>query len=114
MINEAIAKITDEMMKIDTPHAVAVEEHLTSICKTEVVAMKLLDESKTLKGFMDQLLEEAKKRKKGNVAYIAPDEVYQMAEDYYGITEDDKKAVPVAVLDYSSRPADIIDITSLL
>lgn len=108
MINKAIAKITDEMMKIDTPHAVAVEEYLTGICITEAVAEKLLDESKTLKGFMDQLLEEAKKRKKGNVAYIAPDEVWQMVEDYYGITEEDKSSMGGMSTD------DIIDITNLL
>lgn len=108
MINKAIARITDEMMKIDTPHAVAVEEHLTEICTTEAVAEKLLDESKSLKGFLDQLLEEAKKRKKGNVAYIAPDEVWQMVEDYYGITEEDKSSMGGMPTD------DIIDITNLL
>lgn len=114
MINKAIAKITDEMMKIDNPHAVAVEEHLTEICKTEAVAEKLLNESKSLKGFLDLLWEEAKKRKKGNVAYIAPDEVWQMAEEYYGITEEDRNTVATDIQDYASRSADIIDITNLL
>ncbi len=110
MIDKAIARITDEMMKIDTPHAVAVEEHLTEICKTDAVAEKLLDESKSLEGFLDLLLEEAKKRKKGNVAYIAPDEVWQMVEEYYGITEEDKQ-----IASYDQKPAeDIIDITALL
>ena len=108
MIDRAIAKITDEMMKIDTPHAVAVEEYLTEICTTEAVAEKLLDESKTLKEFLDLLLEEAKKRKKGNVAYIAPDEVWQLAEEYYGITEEDKSSIGATFAE------DIIDITSLL
>lgn len=110
MIDKAIAKITDEMMKINTPHAIAVEEHLTEICKTEAVAEKLLNESKSLKEFLDQLLKEAKKRAKGGVAFIAPDEVWQMVEEYYGITEEDKQ-----VASYDHKPAeDIIDITALL
>lgn len=108
MIDKAIAKITEEMMKIDTPHAVAVEEHLTEICTTEAVAVKLLDESKSLQGFLGKLLEEARKRKKGNVAYIAPDEVWQMVEKYYGITEEDKSPMVAAPAE------DIIDISDFL
>ena len=108
MIDKAIAKITDEMMKIDTPHAVAIEEYLTDICTTEAVAVKLLDESKSLKGFLKQLLDEAKKRKKGDVAYIAPDEVWEMVEAYYGITEEDKASMG------GMSATDIIDITNLL
>lgn len=108
MIDKAIARVTEQMMKIDTPHAVAVEEHLTSICTTEAVALKLLDDKKSLQGFLDELLKEARKRAKGNVAYIAPDEVYQMAEDYYGITEADKSSMDGMPTD------DIIDITNFL
>ena len=108
MIDKAIARVTEQMMKIDTPHAVAVEEHLTSICTTEAVALKLLDDKKSLQGFLDELLKEARKRAKGNVAYIAPDEVYQMAEDYYGITEEDKSSMAGVSTD------DIIDITAFL
>lgn len=108
MKDKAIARITDEMMKINTPHAQAVEEYLTGICTTDAVAEKLLDESKSLKGFLDKLLKEAKKRSKGNVAYIAPDEVWEMVEKYYGITEEDKAAMAV------TSAEDIIDISDFL
>lgn len=108
MKDKAIARITDEMMKINTPHAQAVEEYLTGICTTDAVAEKLLDESKSLKGFLDELLKEARKRSKGNVAYIAPEEVWEMVEKYYGITEEDKSSM-VAV-----TAEDIIDISDFL
>lgn len=108
MKDKAIARITDEMMKINTPHAQAVEEYLTGICTTDAVAEKLLDERKSLKGFLDELLKEAKKRSKGNVAYIAPEEVWEMVEKYYGITEEDKSSMVAAPAE------DIIDISDFL
>ena len=39
--------------------------------------------AKPLKDLCDQVYEEAKKRKKGNCAYIPPFEVFQMAKAYY-------------------------------
>lgn len=48
MINKAIAKITDEMMKINDPVAQGIEEYLTGICTSISVAEKLLDPQKTL------------------------------------------------------------------
>ena len=86
MINKAIAKITDEMMKIDTPLAIGIEEHLTEICKSEKVATKLLDKGKSLKTCCDQVTAEAKKRAKNGVAYIPPQEVFAMVDEYYGVS----------------------------
>lgn len=85
MINRAIKKITDEMMKIDDPLAQMVEEHLTEKCTSIVVAEKLLAPGKSLKELHKQIWDEARKRKKGNGAYIPDEEIYQMADDYYGI-----------------------------
>ena len=85
MINRAIKKITDEMMKIDDPLAQMVEEHLTEKCTNVVVAEKLLEPGKSLKQLHQQIWDEARKRKKGNGAYIPDEEIYQMADDYYGI-----------------------------
>ena len=85
MINRAIKKITDEMMKIDDPLAQMVEEHLTEKCTNVVVAEKLLAPGKSLKQLHQQIWDEARKRKKGNGAYIPDEEIYQMADDYYGI-----------------------------
>ena len=50
MVNKAIAKITDEMMKMDDPLAQMIEEHLTKMCTTQSIAEKLLDPGKTLEG----------------------------------------------------------------
>ena len=100
MIDKAIAKITDEMMKIDTPLAIGIEEHLTGICKSEKVATKLLDESKSLKKCCDMVTAEAKRRAKGNVAYIPPQEVFAMVDEYYGITATEEPVKKMNVMDF--------------
>ena len=89
MIDKAIAKITDEMMKIETPLSRFVEEHLTEICKNEIVAEKLLAEDKSLNAICKQIESEARKVKVGNQAQIPDAEVLKMARDYYGITDAD-------------------------
>lgn len=99
MINKAIAKITDEMMKIDTPLAIGIEEHLTEICKSENVAAKLLDKGKSLKTCCDQVTAEARKRAKNGVAYISPSEVFTMVDDYYGISNTPEPAKKINVMD---------------
>lgn len=85
MIDKAIARITDEMMKINDPVAQGIEEYLTGICTSISVAEKLLDPEKKLKEIHKKIWDEARKRKKGNCAYIPPEEVYQMVREYYGI-----------------------------
>ena len=85
MIDKAIAKITDEMMKINTPLAQGIEEHLTGICKNEMVAQKLLDPEKKLADICKEVTGVAKDRAKNGVAYIPPDEVFRMVDEYYGI-----------------------------
>ena len=85
MIDKAIAKITDEMMKIDTPLSQGIEEHLTGICKSEAVAEKILNPEKKLSDICKKVTGEAKKRAKNGVAYIPPDEVFRMVDEYYGI-----------------------------
>lgn len=107
MINEAIAKTTEEMMECDSPFAEFVEEHLTSICVNEAVAEKLLNPDKSLKAFVEETTEEyrdeARKRGTGLQAAGAPDKVFhEKVEAYYGITEADKageKTNAINVLD---------------
>lgn len=41
MIDKAIAKLTEEMMKTDDPAIRAIEEHLTKRCTSAAVAEKL-------------------------------------------------------------------------
>lgn len=85
MIDKAIAKITEEMMKIDTPLAQGIEEHLTEICKSEAAAERILNPEKKLSDICKTVTGEAKKRAKNGVAYIPPDEVFRMVDEYYGI-----------------------------
>ena len=99
MIDKAIAKITGEMMKIDTPLAIGIEEHLTEVCKSENVAEKLLDEGKSLKACCDKVTAEAKKRAKKGVAYIPPQEVFAMVDEYYGISNVHEPAQKINVMD---------------
>ncbi len=99
MIDKAIAKITGEMMKIDTPLAIGIEEHLTEVCKSENVAEKLLDEGKSLKTCCDKVTAEARKRAKNNVYAFPSDEVYAMVDEYYGISNVPEPAKKINVMD---------------
>ena len=94
MTDRAIEKITKEAMAINDPVAIAIEEHLTELCTNSTVAMKLLAEDKNLKTIYDKIWAEAKKRKKGNCAYIPPEEVYAMIDEYYGINTSEQHAKP--------------------
>ncbi len=85
MKDKAIAKITEEAMAIDDPVAFGIEEHLTGMCTTNTVAMKILEGDKKLKEIYDKVWLEARKRRKGNCAYIPPEEVYAMVDEYYGL-----------------------------
>lgn len=89
--DRAIAKITDEMMKLEDSIAQGVEEHLTDICTNDIIAGKILSKEKTVEGACEALWEAARKRKKGNSAYIAPEEAFAIIEEYFGINEDDKE-----------------------
>ena len=102
--DQDIAKITNEMMKLDDPIAQGVEEHLTDICTNDIIAEKILAADKTVKGACEALWETAKKRRKGNSAYIPMEEAFLIIEKCFGITEEDK-AAPVAdsgIVDFMS------------
>lgn len=87
MLDEAIAKLTEEMMKTEDPAIRAIEEHLTERCTSTAVAEKLLDPEKTLKGALDVMRAEAKKRAVDGVGVIPPDEGFRIVEGYFGISE---------------------------
>lgn len=86
-INEAIAKITNEMMAIGTRNARKIEEYLTSRCTCEGVAEKLLEESKTLKECIATCKERARSQAEHGGAMIEDEEVFEWVEEYYGITD---------------------------
>lgn len=99
MIDKAIAKITEEMMKIDTPLAIGIEEHLTEVCRSENVATKLLDEGKSLKTCCDKVTAAAKKRAKKGVYAFPSSEVFAMVDEYYGISNIPEPAKKINVID---------------
>lgn len=103
-IDEAIAKVTKECEKNE--HLIPFEEYLTSICNTDEVADKILDEKKTLEGCFEHMKSIAKKRAVKGSAYIPPAEGFEIIEKYYGITDEDKE-VKCAGTD------NLIDITAL-
>lgn len=90
-INKAIAHITDECK--ENEHLIPFEEYLTSICTTDDVADKILNESKSLKGCFEKMKSIAQKRAKNNCAYVPPEEGFRIIREYYGI-EDSKKTGP--------------------
>lgn len=109
MINEAIEKITNEMMRIDDPLAQMIEEHLTEKCSNDIIAAKLLSPSKSLKEIHRNIWEEAKKRKKGNGAFIPDAEIYHMIDVYYDIADPHEAvAAPKAVL--AEETIDVMDL----
>lgn len=103
--DQAIAKITDEMMKLDNPIAQGVEEYLTEICVSDEIAEKIMAPGKSLKGATDVLWTEARKRKKGNSAYIPHKEAHALIDEYYGIHE----------AGHDTKPeAEVVDVMSML
>lgn len=91
-IGKAIKKITEEMMENQNNTAIRViEEHLTSICTTNEVAEKILNEEKTLRGALEAIRNEAQKEKVGNCACIDDKRGFEIVEKYFGIEEEDKK-----------------------
>ena len=106
MINKAIEKITKEAMAINDPVAFGIEEHLTEICTSNAVATKILAEDKKLKTIYDNIYAEARKRRKGNCAFIPPAEVYEMIDKYYGIDE----PVPKAASRSRAGKVDVLDL----
>ena len=101
VINKAISKITAECENKD--YLIPFEEYLTSICTTDIIAEKILQENKTLQGCFDAMKAVARKRAVGGAAYIPPEEGFQIIRDYYGIDLTEKP-----------KQSNIIDITDLL
>lgn len=106
-IDLAIKKLTEECQGND--YLVPFEECMTSICTTEAVAEKILQEDKTLTGAYETMRDIAKGRQKNGCAYIPPDEGLSILKKYFGIRESDTHSVIKA-----ESTDGMIDITSLL
>lgn len=108
LTNKAIAHITEQMMEQDNPAIVAIEEHLTELCTTEAVAHKLLADGKRLSNALKAIEKEARKRAVGGCGCVPSDEGFRIVEDYYGITETDKRS------SLCKSTAPLIDISQFL
>ena len=96
--DQAIAKITKECEGKD--HLIPFEEYLTSICTSDHVADKLMNEGKSLQGCLNHMREIAKNRAVSGCACIPPEEGFEIIREYYEIGEETKN--------------NVIDITDLL
>lgn len=98
--DKAIARITEEMMKIDDPLAVMIEKNLTAACTNDFVANRLLNPDKSLKEICDQIYDKAKKQANGKSRLYWPDEdVITTAKEYYGINNVSAYSEKIDILD---------------
>lgn len=95
--NRAIARITDECK--GNEHLIPFEEYLTSICTTDDVADKILNNDKSLKGCFEKMKNIARSRAKNGCAYIPPEEVFRIIRDYYGIEDSKKTSSAIDIMD---------------
>lgn len=108
--DKAIARITEEMMAIGTRTARRIEEYLTNKCTNDLIAEKLLDEDKTLKGCVAFCTKKAEPQRDGQSAMVEDEEVFEWIEEYYGITD---IGVPVLKEVTNDAPAAKVDLLSL-
>lgn len=116
MCDEAIKKLTEEMMANKNDHLILMlEEYLVGVCTTDEVAGKILQGDRSLKEISKKLWERASSNISGRGAYIPDLICFEVAEKYFGITKGDKEKEPASVprVDVSKR-AKIIDILDLL
>lgn len=85
MIDKAIARITEQAMKLNHGLATVIEEYLTDRCTTNEVAEKLLDENKTVSEIYNKIKNHARDLAKDRFAMMKDDELYGMIDEYYGL-----------------------------
>ena len=88
MRNRAIAHITAQALEENNPAVTKIEEYLTAKCTDDSIAKKLLAEGKSLKELYENIRKNARKKAVGGTAVLTEEEVYQMADEYYGILND--------------------------
>jgi hypothetical protein len=87
MLNEAIKKIQDEIdNEKNNSYVQYVGKYMIEyLNKNQGYADNILDESKSIKGSLKKMEEEAKKVKQGNMAMFTPDEGLKIVIEYFGI-----------------------------
>ena len=115
LIDQAIARITDQAMELDNTFTTFIEEHLTEICTNDKVAEKLLNTEKSLEEFLNiqesEMKEQARKKGTGHqCAGLSDAEFYRRAENYFEITEEDKSSITI----HQKQDKKIVNIMDLL
>lgn len=84
MKDKAIAKINAEMQKnANDPYTEIVGHYVIDRCLDEACAKKVMEEKKTLRGAMGNVMERAKKARGGNVAVLTPADVFGAVDKYF-------------------------------
>lgn len=86
-------------------HLVPIEEYLTGICTTDAVASKILADDKKLYMAFGKIKSVAESRKIDNCGYVPNDEAFEIVEEYYGITDEDKRP---------ERESNVVDLADFL
>ncbi|MBK5254008.1 MAG: hypothetical protein JJE03_06090 [Peptostreptococcaceae bacterium] len=89
--NQAIEKLTKEMMEANNPFVQALEEYLTELCRHAAVAEKITKSNKTLKELEKEVMAVAKSRAVGSVGQVSDVEAFTMARAFFDIDEEDYK-----------------------
>lgn len=88
MIDQAIAKINNEMQKEpDNPYLEILGHYIIDRCD-ETLAAKITG-GKTLKGAMELVLKKARNAKKGNVAVLTPGDVFGEVDKHFELPTDE-------------------------
>lgn len=87
MIDKAIEKINAEMQKDPANRYMEIIGHYIIDRCDEALAAKIAD-GKTLKDAMEAVVRVARKRQKGNVATLTPDEVFGEVDRFFGLPAD--------------------------
>ena len=90
MIEKAIEKINTEMQK--NPGDVYTEivgHYIIDRCTDEVTAARVAAEGKSLLGAMEAVVDNAKKKQKGNTAILLPADVFGAVDGYFGLQADE-------------------------
>lgn len=87
MIDQAIEKINAEMQKDPANRYMEIIGHYIIDRCDEVLAAKIAD-GKTLKDAMESVVRVARKRQRGNVATLTPDEVFGEVDKFFGLSTD--------------------------
>ncbi len=88
-VAEAVEKINKEMGEGNGPHVRAIGEFLINIIsEKQEAADKILDEKKSIKGSIDEMSKEAKKKAVNGCAMLTDEEGFNIVLKYYGINDE--------------------------